>query len=137
MKKEKSSGCIIFDPISYDKVIVVYEKNAKFWGFPKGHLEEGETLIECAIRETAEETKRDCILLSEVPIICEEYKTPSGEEVIVYYYISKDIGDSDNDSLETHPTIWVKIDAIYNKLTYLVSKEMWLKIKDEVQEYFV
>ena len=37
-------------------------RNAKHgtWGFPKGHLDEGETLLEAAIREVAEET---CIRL--------------------------------------------------------------------------
>ena len=30
MKKETSAGCIIFDPTSYDKVIVVYENSGDF-----------------------------------------------------------------------------------------------------------
>lgn len=136
MSKTKKAGCILLD-LEKKKIALVYREEQNDYSFPKGHLEDGETLIECAIRETAEETKRDCILLSEEPIFCEEYITPKGEEVIVYYYISKDIGHSDNNSLETHPTIWVNIDEVYDKLTYLDSKEEWLNIKDKVQKYFV
>ncbi len=134
MSKTNKAGCILLD-LEKKKIALVYREEQNDYSFPKGHLEDGETLIECAIRETAEETKRDCVVLCEVPIFCEEYITPKGEEVIVYYYISKDIGPSDNNSLETHPTIWVNIDEVYDKLTYLDSKEEWLKIKDKVQKY--
>lgn len=43
MKKEKSCGCSI---IKNNKVLLVYEKNRNFWGFPKGHTEDGENEIE-------------------------------------------------------------------------------------------
>ena len=39
-----------------NKVVLVCSYNSKNWGFPKGKLEEGEDLLECAIRETEEET---------------------------------------------------------------------------------
>ena len=45
IKKEKSCGCII---IKNKNVLLVYEKNRNFWGFPKGHMEDGETEIETA-----------------------------------------------------------------------------------------
>ena len=49
---EKSCGCVI---IKYGKVLLVYEHNAKIWGLPKGHVEDGETEEETAIREVKEE----------------------------------------------------------------------------------
>ena len=56
LKKEKSCGCII---IKDKKVLLVYEKNRNFWGFPKGHMEDGETEIETALREVKEEVGLD------------------------------------------------------------------------------
>lgn len=56
LKKETSCGCII---IKNNKVLLVYEKRGNFWGFPKGHMEEGETEIETALREVKEEVGID------------------------------------------------------------------------------
>ena len=56
LRKEKSCGCII---IKNKKVLLVYEKNRNFWGFPKGHVENGETEIETALREVKEEVGLD------------------------------------------------------------------------------
>ena len=56
LKKETSCGCII---TKNNKVLLVYEKRGNFWGFPKGHMEEGETEIETALREVKEEVGID------------------------------------------------------------------------------
>lgn len=53
MRKEKSCGCIIID--ENNMVLLVYENNRFFWGFPKGHVESGETEVETAKREIMEE----------------------------------------------------------------------------------
>ena len=56
LRKEKCCGCII---IENNKVLLVYEKNRNFWGFPKGHMEKGENEIETALREVKEEVGLD------------------------------------------------------------------------------
>ena len=48
------SGTIILN-FNTKKVLII-QSYQKFWGLPKGHKEDNETLIECAIRETLEET---------------------------------------------------------------------------------
>ena len=57
MIKEKSCGCIIIN--DNNEVLLVYEKGRNFWGFPKGHVEKGETEIETALREVKEEVNLD------------------------------------------------------------------------------
>jgi len=52
MIKEKSCGIIVFDD---DRVLLI-KHNGGHISFPKGHIEEGETPKETAIRETFEET---------------------------------------------------------------------------------
>lgn len=50
---QQSAGGIILNP--RNEVLLVNEGDG-FWGFPKGRAEQGETLLETAIREIAEET---------------------------------------------------------------------------------
>ena len=135
MSKTMKAGCILMD-IKNKKIGLVYRDYLHDYSFPKGHLEEGETLVECAVRETAEETKRDVSVLIDEPICLEEYTTPSGEKVLMHYYLVKDIGHSDNDSTDTHELIWVPYDRVYDMLTYPSLKEVWNNVKGKVKEYF-
>ena len=56
LKKEISCGCII---IKNNKILLVYEKRRNFWGLPKGHVEQGESEEETALREVREEVGLD------------------------------------------------------------------------------
>ena len=62
MVKEKSCGIIVFD--DKDKVLLI-KHNGGHISFPKGHVEEGETSKETAIRETLEETGIEAKIISD------------------------------------------------------------------------
>lgn len=57
MKKEVACGCIIFD--KNKKVLLIHQIAGDYWGFPKGHVEEGETELQTALREVKEEVGLD------------------------------------------------------------------------------
>jgi len=61
MKKEKSCGIVVFQD---DKVLII-KHNRGHYGFPKGHVEDGETEEETAIRETKEETNIDAKIIGD------------------------------------------------------------------------
>ena len=50
--------------VKNDKIALVYRDYYDDYSFPKGHVEKGESFIECAIRETNEETKREVLLFT-------------------------------------------------------------------------
>lgn len=52
---ERSAGIIVFR-IENGKPLYLLLKHPSYWGFPKGHLEDGETEEDTARRELAEET---------------------------------------------------------------------------------
>tara|TARA_B110000014_G_scaffold77116_1_gene52808 strand:- start:5256 stop:5678 length:423 start_codon:yes stop_codon:yes gene_type:complete len=63
-----------------------------FWGFPKGHLEEGEKPSEAAIREVYEETGFKVELLDDKPIAESRYEIRLNDEIInktVWFYEMK------------------------------------------------
>jgi len=69
MKKVLSVGGIVFSPDK--KVLLIRNKPIKdptvdYWGFPKGHIEEGENLEVCALREILEETGVEANIVDKV-----------------------------------------------------------------------
>lgn len=127
----QKAGCILINK-ELKKVGLIYRKEYNDYTFPKGHLEKNETLIECAIRETAEETKRVAIIIKENPIYIEHYVNSNNEESDVYYYLAIDNGHSDNDSLEVHELVWTEPNKVYDTLTFDSLKQVWINVKDEV-----
>ncbi len=129
----RKAGCYLID-INKGSVALIYRDRQKDYSFPKGHLEEGESLEQCALRETAEETKREGKIVKEITPTIERYTTPKGEECECYMYVAIDQGKSDNDSVDTHYTFWVNIDKVEQTLSYEGLKKHWLEVKDIIKE---
>ena len=129
----KKAGVVLFNPQNH-KIALVYRDKQNDYSFPKGHLEANETLPECAIRETAEETKRDCKLVSDKEIGMIRYESPR-ESCEVYMYLAEDIGHSDNTSPEVHDLKWVNWADVEGLLTYQNLKGFWNKVKESVKSY--
>ena len=130
MNKIDKSGCIVFSK-DKTKVALIYRDFRNDYTFPKGHIENNESLIECAIRETEEEIKIKPIIENENQCYIETYESFEGI-VNAYYYIAYDGGVSDNKSLDTHDVIWTDIKEVYSKLSYNSTKEMWKQIKESL-----
>ena len=98
-------------------------------------MEDGETLKECAIRETIEETGHDCQIIEDNEIAKIEYVTSKGEEVEVHFYIAIDnglyIGKIDENDRED--TIWLEIDKIEQTLSHDNLKDFWNSIKIQIE----
>ena len=94
--KVKKAGTILIN-LPRKEIGIVYREKRNDYTFPKGHLEDGETLKECAIRETEEETGRKNHIVFEEKVHVENYITPSGEDVECYYYLAIDDGKTDKE----------------------------------------
>lgn len=129
------AGCYLVD-VKNKKVALVYREKRNDWSFPKGHREEGETIEECAVRETAEETKRVAQIVPEIEPVIERYQTPAGEKCACYMFVAIDKGHSDNDSWDTHDTYFIDVDKVEEKLTYEDLKQSWKSILPKIKKLF-
>ena len=106
----KKSGCILID-FNNKKIGLVYRNKHNDYSFQKGHKEEGETLEECALRETEEETGRICeiIKLKELPPL--NYVDSAGDNSQVNFYLARDLKQTQkkfNANL-VHELVWVSV----------------------------
>ena len=56
MREEKSCGAVVYTRNGGEISFVIIESKEGYYGFPKGHVEEGESELETAWREVFEET---------------------------------------------------------------------------------
>lgn len=133
----KKAGSILINLNTRD-VGLVYRKMEDDYTFPKGHLEPNEDLLECAVRETEEETQRSNHLASTKEAYVLRYSNRRESDIEAHYFISIDDGPTDKIIPESEKEVlkWVKFDDVEKTLSYADLKEMWRSIKDTVWSYF-
>ena len=127
------AGTILLN-LQTKQVGLVYRKKNNDYSFPKGHLEQGETLKECAVRETEEETLRANHLITNEEIYTLKYTTPLGEDVECYFYLAIDDGPTNKSiAIDDREVLkWVNPHDVENKLSYEDLKTFWNSSKNAV-----
>ena len=131
MKQEKSCGCII---INDENKILLIHHNVGHWDFPKGHVEDGETEVQTAIREVKEETNIDVEVNEEYRYVT---KYSPKEDVMkqVVYFLAKNINDNKQAQLEEVSEVkWFTYEDAINIITYETSKEILTKLKKDLEK---
>ena len=123
LKKEKACGCIIIED---GKTLLVHDTNNN-WGFPKGHVEAGETEIETAKREVKEETNIDVVIDPNKRFV-DEYITDKGVAKKVVFFLAQKIGGEEQMQEEEVKTMgWFPLEEAFNVITYENTKEILRK----------
>jgi len=127
INKEKSCGCIV---IENEQVMLIYDNNGN-WGFPKGHMEENETEIETAKRETKEETNIE-VSIDENKRYEIEYETSKGiEKTVVYFVARKLTGKETPQKGEVDAIKWYSYEEAFEVLTYDNVKNVLKKVVED------
>ena len=117
-----SAGCVVFKD---DCVLLV--SFSKRIGFPKGHVENGESMEETALRETYEETGVKARILQSKP-----YVVPSarpGDQRSVYFYKAEYVeGALEADGEEVEKAFWVKRECVLDLLSFEEDKAMYKEL---------
>jgi ADP-ribose pyrophosphatase YjhB (NUDIX family) len=131
-----SAGGVVIN--NEDKVLVV-DQNGTSWSLPKGHIEEGENVLEAAKREIEEESG---ITQLEYVRDLGEYERHmigknGGEDKSVYKKITMFLFRTNQQNLkpldsDNQEALWVSKDEVTDLLTHQKDKEFFLSIKDSL-----
>ena len=114
MKKEKSCGIVVFDN---DKVLLVFH-NLGHYGFPKGHVEKGETEEETAVREVKEETNCDARIIPGFREVITYSPKPNVMKDVVFFVgeaLTKDLKPQEE---ETSDVFFINQDSALRTITH-------------------
>ena len=135
MNITKKAGCIVLD-VNNKTIALVYREKQNDYSFPKGHLEENESLKECAIRETAEEIKTHVSLVNHFKPFPLRYVNKKGERCLCYYFLAIDEKHSDNASTDTHELVWKNIEDVEKTLTHQSLQKIWKYFLPKIKKYY-
>ena len=131
MEQEKSCGAIVIN--KNNKILLVYY-NAGHWDFPKGHIENGETEEQTAIREVKEETNIDIIINNKYRYTT-SYSPKENVMKEVVYFLAQNIDEDKKPQLEEVSEVkWFTLEEAMNTITYENSKEILNKLKKDIEE---
>jgi bis(5'-nucleosidyl)-tetraphosphatase len=134
VKFEKSCGVVIYrhcnDTVEF---LTVRSKTFGHWGFPKGHVEEGESEKETAKREVLEETGLDIALDNEFRISIEYSPMEGAIKEVVFFMGEYLSGEMSIQQEEIQDYKWLNYSRTFELLTFDNER----KVLTEVKEFIV
>ena len=116
---EKSCGGIIFYKTKQNtKILLVKNSNGRYWSFPKGHIEDGETEQETAIREIKEETGLDVTIINNFREISEYCPFGKIRKRVVFFLARAFTDNVKIQEEEIDSYIWVDLQQARKLCTY-------------------
>jgi 8-oxo-dGTP pyrophosphatase MutT (NUDIX family) len=125
---ETSSGGVVFRRAAHDHHFLLIRDPYGNWGLPKGHLEGGETPIQAAVREVAEETGLiDLSVVAQLPTI--DWYFRDGTIVVHkfchFFLIESPVGEPCPQMDEgITECIWLPLDGALSTLSYANAREV-------------
>ena len=125
LKPDKACGAVV---IRDYQVLMVYQNNG-FWGFPKGHMEPGESEVETAVREVAEETGLK-IVVDGGKRFEFSYDLPELglHKTVVLFLAETDRQEARRQVSEIKELKWVPFSEVEDMLTFSEWRAVWREI---------
>jgi 8-oxo-dGTP pyrophosphatase MutT (NUDIX family) len=135
---EVSAGGLVVDTTGTKGLLIgrIDAKDASrerlLWSLPKGHIEEGETPEQAAIREVREETGIESEISKSLGVI-DFWFMASGKRIhkTVHHFLFKEVGGSIAPQVsEVDDVRWFPLDEIVSKLAYPDEKKLIARSKE-------
>ncbi len=139
LKEEECAGAVVYRKVNNNyQFLIIKGANEGSWGFPKGHVEEGELLSETAIREIKEETNIDVSILNTKHFVytIKYIISPNIYKEVNIFLAKANSNDIVIDKNELEEACWLDFNEAVSRLTYqhqrnILRKAMLYVYKDE------
>jgi 8-oxo-dGTP pyrophosphatase MutT (NUDIX family) len=117
------------------RVFLIRHRKGRYWGFPKGHAEQGESPLQAASRELREETALEIShLLQQMPFV-EAYQFHiEGKKVRkrVSYFVAEVSGEIKLQQKEIGDGKWMELKAALNQVTHPEGKAILRQVIEQL-----
>jgi len=135
MTYEKSCGAIVYRKHHGNlEILLIKHVNSGHWSFPKGHVEEGESEMETALREIKEETGVDVIIDPTFRETVSYFPRKDTQKIVVYFIAKAKSFDLSPQEDEIAEIRWVDVGCANTVLTYENDKTIVSKAKRAIKE---
>jgi 8-oxo-dGTP pyrophosphatase MutT (NUDIX family) len=109
------------------KVLLVHRPRYDDWSFPKGGVNEGESVEDAALREVMEETGIECRITAKLVVARYNYRTRRGavRPKVVHYFLMRAVGGQiTTDGDEVDRAEWCAVADAERLLSNYIDKKM-------------
>lgn len=120
--EETSAGGLVVDRDTLRAALIGRRdrRGRLLWSLPKGHIEDGESPVEAALREVEEETGIVGRVLAPLGVIDYWFTAPDRRvhKTVHHYLMEAAGGDLSDDDIEVEAVAWVPLGALPGRLAY-------------------
>ncbi len=132
---EHSCGAVVFRRINEEyRFLLIKNRRSNNWGFPKGHMEKGETREETAVREVLEETGLHINILAG---FCKDSQYRIGTKIekrVEVFLASTEDTQTVIQKEEIEDYIWLRYNEALDRLKFDNDKEILIAVREFMLE---
>jgi 8-oxo-dGTP diphosphatase len=124
-KEKVAAGGVVLDDLG--RLLIVHRARYDDWSFPKGGVDEGETIEQAALREVREEAGLECLIIRKLSSSHYLFKNRKGETMpkVVHYFLMKATGGQlFTDGEETDDARWLSVQEAALLLSYQGDRDL-------------
>ena len=131
---ETSAGGVVLDAEQANVALIgrLDRRGRLLWSLPKGHIEEGETPEQTAVREVAEETGISSKVLRPLGTIDYWFVADNRRihKTVHHFLLQATDGELSDDDVEVTEVAWVALDDLDGRLAYADERRLVRKARE-------
>lgn len=131
---ETSAGGVVLDADQANVALIgrLDRRGRLLWSLPKGHIEEGETPEQTAVREVAEETGIKSVVLRPLGTIDYWFVADNRRihKTVHHFLLQATDGELSDDDVEVTEVAWVALDDLDDRLAYADERRLVRKARE-------